>query len=215
MSTPDSPGSPTPLLVGVVGGVGSGKSAVAHWVVAHDPSIRLFDADAAGHRALTDPEIQARLRSAFGDSVVRNGVVERAEIARLVFGTSDEAVANRERLNAIVHPAIEAERERMIAEWGREGTVSAVLIDAALLVEAGWKNRCDAVVFIDTPREIRAQRVAARGWPAEELERREASQWPLARKQAEADFTVRNDGALDFAGRQMYQYIQQILQTRP
>jgi hypothetical protein len=72
----------------------------------------------------------------------------------------------------------------------------SVLLDAPLLLETGLDARCDVLVFVAASADVRAARAATRGWPAHELERREAAQTPLATKQARADYTVHNDGSL-------------------
>jgi len=203
------------LIVGIVGGIGSGKSAVAHWVAAQDRSIRVFDADVAGHQALSRPEVRERLRSTFGDAILSdNGSVNRSALAKRVFGDSAEARAARSKLESIVHPVIQSARESAIESDRSAGDVKAVLVDAALLLEAGWDNRCDAVVFIDAPEAVRRQRVAGRGWSPEEFARREASQWPLERKKSSADRVIENSRSLDIAGRELYEYIRQTLHSR-
>jgi dephospho-CoA kinase len=200
------------LIIGVVGGIGSGKSAVCRWVAQHDPSIRMIDADRDGHRALELPEVQQQLQDAFGPEILGpDGKILRSAIARRVFGTTPEHDDARRRLESIVHPAIAKLRDRQLSEMSSAGDVQAVLVDAAILQEAGWQEHCDAVVYVDVPREIRLQRVRERGWNDEELARREASQWPLERKKAAADFVVDNSRTLDNAGTQMYEYIQRLI----
>lgn len=207
----------SPLLpcFGIVGGIGSGKSAVARWVVSQDPSLRLFDADRAGHQVLEQASVQERLRNAFGDAIfLNNGKIDRPHLAALVFEESPKGAERRRTLEAIVHPAIEALRDEAIREWASAGDVRAVIVDAALLLEAGWSRHCVAVIFVDASEAVRRERVLSRGWSADELARREMSQWPLPEKKKAADFIVDNNGGLDIAGRQVYEYIQQTLPMR-
>ena len=83
-----------------------------------------------------------------------------------------------------------------------------MVFDAAILLEAGWGDGCDVVAFVDVPREQRIQRVAeSRGWTAEELARREASQWPLDRKRDAADIVVDNSTTIEHAGQQLADYL--------
>jgi len=200
------------VIVGVVGGIGSGKSAVCRWVAERDPTIGIIDADRDGHRALELPPVTRKLRDLFGEEIFGpDGKVLRSALAKRVFGDSADAGAARRQLEAIVHPAIAALRDEQLAEMSSSGTVRAVLVDAPILLEAGWGNACDAVVFIDVPREIRLERVRQRGWNESELARREASQWPVEEKKAAADFVVENGGTLDNAGTQMYEYIQRLV----
>jgi dephospho-CoA kinase len=200
------------IIVGVIGGIGSGKSAVCRWVADRDPSIRVIDADRDGHRALKLPAVKQALRAEFGPQVFdATGNVIRSALARQVFGDSLDQKDARHRLEAIVHPAIARLREEQLAELSSSTSVQAVLIDAALLLEADWQDRCDAVVFVDVPRNQRLERVRERGWTDGELARREASQWPLSIKCAAANFVVDNGQTLDNAGTQMYEYIQRLI----
>jgi dephospho-CoA kinase len=200
------------VIVGVVGGIGSGKSAVCRWVADRDHSIRVINADQDGHRALQRPDVQAQLRNAFGPEIFSpEGTVLRSRLAKHVFGDTPAHEQARRRLEGILHPAIVGLREKQLSELSSSGDVQAVLVDAPILLEAGWHDRCDAVVFVEVPRDLRLNRIQQRGWTDEELARREASQWPLDRKQAASDFVVDNSGTLDNAGAQMYEYIQRLV----
>jgi dephospho-CoA kinase len=70
----------------------------------------------------------------------------------------------------------------------------AVILDAPLLLEAGWRPLCDLVIFVDVDRDIRLARAKSRGWSADEFARREAAQWPVERKRAAADIVLANNG---------------------
>ena len=195
-------------VVGIVGGVGAGKSTVVRNVA--DLQLFVIDADRIGHDLLQTNLIRNRLRDAFGEEIFDDaGLVERKRLAEKVFGDSDEQTQNRNRLNAIFHPAIRTEIQYLIRQAPQDAV--AIILDAALLLEAGWADECDAVVFIDTPLEKRQQRVVEnRGWSAEELRRREASQWSLLKKREAAEFIVDNSGSPEEAAQQMTQIIQKI-----
>lgn len=202
-------------VIGIVGGIGSGKSAVARAAASLDPSLRVFDADRVGHEILLRNDIIDRLIATFGHEIASPaGGIDRHALAAKVFGASSQAVNARQALESIVHPAIQREREESIERWKAEPGVSGILMDAALLLEAGWADRCDAIVFVDAPEAIRRERVAARGWSSDELARREASQWPLQKKRAAADFVLENGRTLDIAASDLYQYIQQQYRSR-
>ncbi len=201
-------------VIGILGGIGSGKSSVVRRVT--DFRLAVIDADRIGHRLLEDPSMQNQIRDEFGSAVFdANGQVIRERLADIVFGSSDDQVAARRRLNAIMHPAIRQQMEQQIHQTAP--TCDAVVLDAALLLEAGWADVCDRLIWIDTPVEQRRERVLRdRGWSAEELERREHTQWPLDRKRSHADFIVDNSGTIDAAARQMTDVLRQILtQTAP
>lgn len=209
-----SPGSAQPQLarvplVGIVGGVGAGKSSVVRNV----KSLRLhfIDADRIGHDQLALKVIREQIVTTFGDQVLDSlGNVSRPALAALVFGDAPEKQNNRQRLNAIVHPAIRSEIRRRISSAPQD--VDAIILDAALLLEAGWADECNAVIFIDTSLEQRQKRVAeTRGWSTEELERREASQLGLEEKRGRSDFCVNNSGDIAEAAQQMERALRQIM----
>ncbi len=199
--------TPVPII-GIVGGVGSGKSTLARWVAEHHPAI-VIDADRIGHELLLEPRVRSALRATFGDGIfAEDGSVIRAALARRVFGDSPEQQAARKQLDGLMHPLI---REEILhrASAVDPQTTRVVLLDAALLLEAGLRNDCRAVVFVDTPAARRLQWVQQhRGWAPDELSRREASQWPLEKKRQSADEVIVNDGEIAAAGSALWQKIQ-------
>lgn len=200
-------------VIGIVGGVGAGKSSVIRNV----SSLRLhvIDADRIGHEQLTIPEIRNRIVTVFGSGVLDDaGAISRPHLAAEVFGDSPEQQQKRQQLNAIVHPAIRKEMRRQINAVSQDA--DAIILDAALLLEAGWADECDAVVFIDTSLEQRRRRVAeTRGWSGEEHARREASQWSLDQKRQFCQFVVDNSGSPDVASQQMEQTLKMIVSRIP
>ena len=200
-------------IAGIVGGIGSGKSSVVRLV----QGLRLFfvDADRVGHELLSDGVIRDAIVSAFGVSVLdAAGQIDRRRLATEVFGALSEQQTRRTQLNEIMHPAIRAEIREQIEHHPHNA--ECVILDAALLLEAGWADECDAVIFIDTPLALRQQRVAeTRGWTAEEHGRREASQWSLEMKRKFADFTVDNSGSPEFAVVKIEQVLREIIARIP
>jgi dephospho-CoA kinase len=190
-------------LIGVVGGVGSGKSAVANWVSTHAP-VAVIDADKLGHEALLSVSVKAELRARFGDEIFDSaGNIVRAKLANRVFGVDANHLVARRDLERIVHPAISRQIAAEVS-IAVEQRAEAVLLDAAILLEAGWRDLCELVVFIETPAEMRLQRVQAhRGWTKAELQRREESQWDLSKKRQESDLVIVNDRELEYAGKQL------------
>lgn len=206
---------PGPLaipLVGLVGGIGSGKSTMAR-ELSRRMRVTILDADKAGHEALHQPSVKESLRAAFGEGIFdESGEVIRGHLARLVFGGDEQAQAHRKTLEQIVHPVLRADLVRQWKAANDLGQVEAVLLDAPILLESGWKELCDAVVFIDTPLTRRqAWTKASRGWSAEELARREASQWPLERKREFSDFVIDNSENLYESTRQLEQSVRQVI----
>jgi dephospho-CoA kinase len=178
--------------IGLVGGVASGKSRVARMLV--ELGAGLLDADRAGHAVLADDDVMSALRERWGAAVfAADGSVNRAAVADRVFGRSETEAADRQFLEDLLHPRIrrrlEAERLEMVAS-GRP----AVVLDAPLLLEAGWDAICDIVLMVDAARETRLARARNRGWSETQFDEREAAQWPVERKREAADVVVNNDG---------------------
>ncbi|WP_165245728.1 dephospho-CoA kinase [Paludisphaera soli] len=177
-------------VVGLIGGVGGGKSTVAALLAGRGAAV--IDADAVGHAVLKRPEIASRVVDRFGPEVLgADGAVDRRSLGRLVFADP----AARVDLEALVHPPMFQEFARAIAEAERGCEARFVVLDAAILLESGWDGACDLVAFVDSPRATRLERVrASRGWTEEELAAREAAQWPIDRKKARADYVLKNEG---------------------
>lgn len=177
-------------VIGLVGGIGAGKSAVAAaW---RQAGCEVSDSDRLAREAFDDPTIARAIRERWGGTILdETGGLDRRAIGRLVF--ADEA--QRRWLESIVHPFIEQARRAAFA--AAPASTKAFVIDAPLLLEAGLDRICDAIVFVDAPHDDRLARVArSRGWDAAELARREAAQWPLDRKRAKAHHVLRNAGDL-------------------
>ncbi|MDR2259392.1 MAG: dephospho-CoA kinase [Azoarcus sp.] len=177
------------LRIGLTGGIGSGKSAVAARFASH--GIVVIDADALS-RELTAPGGAAipALRAAFGEALIAaDGGLDRARTRALVFS---DAVA-RARLEAILHPLIEAASARRCAA----AASPYVLLDIPLLIETGrWRARCDRVCVVDCPRELQIARVIRRdGLSAAEVETILAAQASREARLAAADDIIDNSGA--------------------
>ena len=174
-------------IIGIVGGIGSGKSVVAS--VFREEGCVVSDSDALAHASLCDPVVRDALVSWWGSEILNaDGTVNRKSVGRIVFANAEE----RRRLEALVHPWIERERNRAFAA-APHGT-KACVIDAPLLLEAGLRGACDLVVFVDAPLESRLERIRVRGWDDAELARRESAQWDLERKREASDVSIKNDG---------------------
>lgn len=183
--------SPKPLVVGLVGGVGSGKSAVA--AALRELGARVIDADRIAHSVLHIPAVVRRVRRRFGAGAVRRGAVDRGFLARQAF-SSQTALADLER---IVHPFIRREIILRLSAYRLHGA-KMLVIDAPLLLEVGLDRICDRLVYVHAPRGIRERRVRrTRGWIPAEIRRREGRQMPLARKRRRCDETIVNDEGLE------------------
>lgn len=180
-------------VFGLTGGIASGKSFVAGLLAERGAVV--LDADRHAHAVLAEPEVIAGLVERWGPGILaEDGSVQRAEIAGRVFGDGAAAVAERRFLESLVHPRVRARLTGELAEASAASAPAAVL-DIPLLIEAGWTDQCDAVLFVETSEAIRLQRASERGWDAEELARREAAQTPVSEKRAAADSIIPGDDA--------------------
>ncbi|WP_425613485.1 dephospho-CoA kinase [Anatilimnocola sp. NA78] len=187
------------LTIGLIGGIASGKSAVARELVRLGAVV--LDADRAGHAVLKEPEVIDQLVTRWGLEILSaDGQINRSAVAKIVFAPSGEA--ERLFLNQLTHPRI-ATRLRAELDTLEQANQSVVVLDAALLLEADWARLCDRVLFVDAPQTARAERAKLRGWDSAELARREATQLPLAVKREQASNIIQNDGSLEDLRRQV------------
>ena len=199
-------------VIGIIGGVGSGKSSIAQWL-SDKHRIITVDGDQAGHEVLTFPSVKSQIKSRFSQSVFDDqGRVIRRALAGEIFGTNPHQHQARIDLERIVHSKIRGILETKVIEVKESSTTAeAVILDAAVLFEARWHDLCDAVVFVDTPYQQRLERIAeSRGWSEDELAIRESSQMSLKEKRDRADFVVDNSGTLPNSGFQFEQILLQI-----
>lgn len=178
------------LLVGLTGGIGSGKSTIAAMLAERGAVV--VDADDLARRAVEPgtPGFE-RVREAFGQSVLHpDGSLDRDALAALVFRDPDA----RKRLESIVHPEV----ARLFAEEGRrhEGTDDVLVYAVPLLVETGLQRMFDVVVVVAADEHTRVARLQARGLDAEAARRRMAAQLTDAGRERVADVVIHNDGSV-------------------
>jgi dephospho-CoA kinase len=190
------------LRVGLTGGIGSGKSAVARLLAGHGAV--LVDADLIAREVVAPgtPGLAAVLAE-FGPGVrAPDGSLDRAALARIVFADADaDADADaRGRLNAIVHPLVAARRAELV-EAAPAGAV--VVDDVPLLVENGLAGGFDLVLVVTAPAQLRVARLrSGRGMAEAEARARMAAQATDAQRAEVADVLIANDGSLaDLAAR--------------
>ena len=137
-------------VIGLVGGVGSGKSLVAGMLA--ELGCRVICADSIGHELLTQQEVIASLVERFGDGVLdETRSIDRSAVAQIVF---DDPRALSD-LNAIVHPRLKAELARRIDALRCDPDFTgAIVLDAALLLDTDWHELCGTIVFVDAPADV-------------------------------------------------------------
>ncbi len=178
------------LIIGLTGGVGTGKSTVA--AMLRRSGACVLDADRIGHRLISrGTPAYRRIVRTFGTGILgRGGAIDRRKLGRLVF----KEKRLRKALEAILHPAIIRAIRDDAARCGKR----LVVVDAPLLFETGLQKDVDLTVVVTASRGTQIRRCAARtGLSREEILSRMAAQMPLERKVRSADFIIDNNGSLE------------------
>ncbi len=193
------------LVIGLIGGVGSGKSVAAEELAKY--GARVLSGDEFGHEALRRSEIKEQVIRRWGQEILNaKGDVDRRKLGAIVFKEAEE----RRALEALVFPWIERRIAEEIGRAANDPGVRFVVLDAAIMLEAGWDRVCDRIVYMDAPREQRLERLGReRGWTAQQVQDRENAQWPLSEKLKQADATLDNSGSPDALARQILKLVEQ------
>lgn len=208
----DNVASPPPVI-GLVGGIASGKSQIARLLA--DEGASVIDADQIGHDVLTRPLVACQLARLFGDQILdAQGKIDRRALGSLVF-ESEGAPQRLQQLQEVVHPLIHAEAVKQLRQLReRERPPQLIVIDAPLLLEAGWAPMCDFIWFIETPIEVRIARSQSRGWSDVHLFTRESQQMPLDAKRAMATHIIDGTASAEQQVRHLRHLIRQMQSRR-
>ncbi|MGC4003855.1 MAG: dephospho-CoA kinase [Pirellulales bacterium] len=170
-------------VVGLLGGIASGKSHVARLLVARGAV--WLNADEAGHDVLREPDVKRLLVERWGPTILdESGEVDRRMVAAIVFAKTPSGANELAWLESVSHPRIRAKLEQRIAKL-RNGPTPVAVLDAPVMLKSGWDRLCDLVIFVNAREDVRLERAIKRGWTAEEFAAREASQEPLSVKRRE------------------------------
>jgi dephospho-CoA kinase len=193
------------LRLGITGGIACGKSVVSSML--RELQFRVMDADALAHQIMEPgrPAFQEIVKEFGADVVSLSGSIDRAKLGAVVFGDR----AKREKLNAIVHPVVEAEMKRIFDEWELDAKTPA-FVEAALLVEAGYYKRLDGLLVVWCRPDQQLQRLVARGIPESQARARIASQMPTEEKLRYATERIDCSGTLEETRRQVEKLAQKL-----
>lgn len=199
------------LVVGLTGGICSGKSTVARMF--EKLGAIVLDADQMVHE-LEKPggPIYEKIVTAFGQEILdKKGEIDRAKLGALVFNNPQR----RKELEGIVHPALAARMAEERSRLSQSGKVKVLIVDAALLIETGFFRNFDRVVLVTCPEETQVQRLQQKGGLSrEEAMARLRAQMPLKDKIPYAHYLIDNSGSLKATESQAKRVYQQLL-ARP
>jgi len=186
-------------LIGIIGAIASGKSSVAAEFAKLGCAV--IDADAIAHGLLDTKPVRDEVVGRFGLSVLNEaGQIDRGELGRLVFADGEKLAA----LNRIIHPRVLQQTEDLLRRYNRDDRVKAVVLDMPLLVEVGWAERCDRILFVDCDIQRRIERVGrTRRLTEEELKKREKFQISLDTKKTLVDNIIDNNSEFSTLVRQI------------
>jgi dephospho-CoA kinase len=185
-------------IIGILGGVGSGKSTVAAEFA--KLGCKVIDADKIAHELLGRKTVKEKVAAAFGpDALDAKGQIDRRKLASIVFADADKLSA----LNGIVHPLVVRRAEELIERYNRQDKVKAIVLDMPLLVEVGWAKRCDRLIFVNCSEKIRAERAKKLGFDKKQHKIRENFQISLDKKKNLADNTIENNSDFSALVRQV------------
>lgn len=192
----------TMLKLGLTGGIASGKSTVA--AMLRELGFEVIDADSLARELIEPGQIAyEEVVHEFGPNITdpKNSTqpIDRRKLAAIVFADR----AKLDRLNAIVHPRVKESILRQFEEWACEGDVRVAFVEAALLVEAGYRKYLDGLVVTWCKPEQQLERLRARGLSEEEARNRIASQLPVAEKLEVATEKIDCSGSLEETHRQV------------
>ena len=177
------------LLVGLTGGIATGKSTVSD--VFRRLGCIVIDADQLAREVVApgEPALATVVRD-FGDVLAPDGSLDRKKLAAIVFADP----ARRGRLEGILHPAIRGRFDARLEALARDGFDGIVVFDAPVMIESGGYKHMDRLVVVVTDEATQRARLVARDADAADGERRIASQMPLAEKVKLADYVIDNSG---------------------
>ena len=185
-------------IIGILGGIGSGKSTVAAEFA--KLGCKVIDADKIAHELLDSKSVKEEIVGLFGKAVLdSSGRIERKKLAGVVFASGDKL----DSLNGVIHPLVLARAEELIEQYNQQNQVMAIVLDMPLLVEVGWAKRCDRLIFVDCEQKIRAERAKKKDFDENQVKIRENFQISLDNKASVADNAVDNNSDFSALVRQI------------
>ncbi|MFH6964887.1 dephospho-CoA kinase [Flavobacterium plurextorum] len=171
-------------VIGLTGGIGSGKTTIANFF--KEKGVPVYISDDEAKKVMQSIEIIDRIKSDFGETLFENNVLNRAKLAEIVFNNADKLA----QLNAIVHPAVKKDFENWLQQHKND---QFVVYEAAILFESGRYKECDYIVTVTAPVEVRIERVIKRdNTTREQVLSRMEMQWNDEKRISLSNFVINN-----------------------
>ncbi|MFQ5713064.1 MAG: dephospho-CoA kinase [Candidatus Scalinduaceae bacterium] len=176
-------------VIGITGGIASGKSTVAKMLRSLGASV--INADNICHQLINTEEIKNKISKKWGNNIQgKDGKINRRALGKIVFADKGKLLV----LNKIIHPKVIKRIKSQIAELSVKDKANVIVLDAALLVESNLTNLCDILLFIDAKKHICTKRAQkSRKWPLHETTKREKFQYSMREKREMADIIINNN----------------------
>ena len=193
-------------VIGIIGGIASGKSTVARAFA--KLGCKVIDADAIAHELLDSEAVRDEIVASLGREILDStGKIDRKTLAEIVFDDADKLLF----LNGILHPGVLERAEVMIEQYGRQEQIKAIVLDIPLLLEVGWAKRCDRLIYVDCSKKTRVDRLKKAGIDKNQLKIRENFQISLDNKARLADNTIENNSDFSTLVRQVADIFSEIM----
>ena len=193
-------------IIGIIGGIGSGKSSVAAEFA--KLGCKVIDADKIAHGLLKRKTVKEKIVAAFGRAVLDSkGEIDRRRLGSIVFADAGKLSI----LNGIIHPLVIQRTEELIEQYNRQNQAKAIVLDMPLLVEIGWAKRCKRLIFVDCEQKIREERAKKLGFGKNQLKIRENFQISLDNKIRLADNMLENNSDFSALVRQVADIFSEIM----
>ncbi len=194
-------------IIGILGGIGAGKTTVAREFAKLGCAV--IDADKIAHEIIEQKSVKEEVVRFFGQDILYpDGKINRGKLGKVVFADPEKLLF----ISKLLHPLVLRRVDKFIKDYQRQKDVKAIVLDMPLLVEVGWAQRCDNLVFIDCKRKIRMERAKRQGLLDEfAFEIRENYQISLDKKAKLADNTIDNNSDFSTLVRQVAEIFSKVI----
>ena len=186
-------------IIGILGGISSGKSTVAAEFA--KLGCKVIDADKIVHDLLQKTGVRKKITNLFGQAILNSaGEIDNQKLAKVVFADTEKLLS----LNKIIHPLVLERTEELIERYNLQSQIKAIVLDMPLLAEVGWAKRCDRLIFVNCKRKIRIDRAKKmKGFDENQIKIRENFQISLDKKASIADNAIDNNSDFQALVRQV------------